>query len=206
MPEELELAQTFIKKFEQLKESKGAEIKLVDIRLLIEDLTQKSDKSLYEKILAVAVKIHHLKDDFAHIDTDKVADEGLTSANSKLEDVIKSTEKATNTILDATTEIQSALEGADDETLKAVQEQITKIFEACNFQDLTSQHITHVVKTLSDVEVLIKAIIKILPEDFKKSVKEGLAETSLEESLMQGPQLAGDAPTQDDIDKLFAEC
>ena len=204
--EEIELAKKFITKFDEIKKTKGDKITLTDIRIAVEDLTQKNNKSLYEKILAIAVKIHHLKDEFADIDADKVAGDFLPSANMKLEEVVKATEKATTIILDAATAIQESLEKKDFANINA---QITKIFEACNFQDLTGQHINNVVATLDDVDNLIKAIIKILPEDFKKSVKENATRTMTQEeyekSLAAGPQLSKDAPTQDDIDKIFAE-
>src|SRR5690606_4316669 len=169
MASDQELAQQFLKELHQVQQSKKDNIGLTDIRLLVEHLTEKSDRSLYEKVLKIAVKIHQLKDDFSHIDADKVAGDYLPGANMRLEAVVKATENATHAILDTAQELQKAAETSSDPAIaKQINDSITKIYEACNFQDITGQHINKVVQTIMDVEALVKAIVKVLPEDFKQ--------------------------------------
>lgn len=204
---EKELAQKFLSELEKLKNKKKDKVGLSDIRLLMERHTQKMDNSLYQKILTIAVKIHHLRDDIADIDTDKMVGDYLPDANMRLDAVVAATEKATHDILDATSTIQEHLTNLnlDEKTVQPFSDQIMKIFEACNFQDLTGQHINNVVGKIREVETLVKAIVKVLPDDFKDSIKEkAKPQTDHEKELMQGPQIT-DVPTQDDIDKIFAE-
>ena len=49
-------------------------------------------------------------------------------------------EKSVNVILDANSEISELIKKAPKEVSDSVQEQVNKIYQACNFQDLMSQH------------------------------------------------------------------
>ncbi len=87
-----------------------------------------------------------------------------------------------------------------------IQEQITQIFEACNFHDLTSQRITKVVNTLRQVEDHIAQMVEIWSaiERFTSYVAR-LGPMMDSESLLNGPKLDGDEghSSQNDIDALF---
>ncbi len=85
-----------------------------------------------------------------------------------------------------------------------VANEVTKIIEACSFQDITGQRITKVVNTIRFIEERILAMIEIwgaaafadLPIS-QESNAEGDA------GLMNGPQLANKGISQDDINALF---
>ena len=89
-----------------------------------------------------------------------------------------------------------------------VQERVIKIFEACNFQDLTGQRISKVVATLKFIETHIVRMMEIWGglEAFKDIEVETVAEREGDAKLLNGPKLDGEDvghASQDDIDALF---
>lgn len=125
----------------------------------------------------------------------------IPSATDELDAVVGATEEATNEIMNCCDEIGNIagrVGGADGEALQNV---VTRIFEACNFQDITGQRITKVVKTLKYIETHINELVDTfgVSSDHEEAVAK-----SEDEKLLNGPQLPGNASTQDEIDKLLA--
>ena len=85
---------------------------------------------------------------------------------------------------------------------------MVKIFEACNFQDLTGQRITKVVATLKFIETHILRMMEIWGglDAFKDIQAEAIAEREGDARLLNGPKIDGEGghASQDDIDSLFA--
>ncbi len=82
--------------------------------------------------------------------------------------------------------------------------EIIKIFEACNFQDITGQRINKVVKTIRFIEEKILAMIDIWgAEAFIDLPVASDPSASGVDSLMNGPQLQNQGITQDEINALF---
>ena len=86
-----------------------------------------------------------------------------------------------------------------------------RIYDACNFQDLTGQRINKVLTTLEYIEAKIVKLIKLF--GFQRDAEEMLNEKidKVEKKvprknaeLLNGPELPNGAPSQDDIDALFA--
>ena len=77
------------------------------------------------------------------------------------------------------------------------------MFEACNFQDITGQRISKVVKTLQFIEERVNKMIEIWGEEGFTDVKQDQEERDAEAALLNGPQLANQGVSQADIDKLF---
>jgi chemotaxis protein CheZ len=133
----------------------------------------------------------------------------------ELDAVVEGTENATQTILSAaefidqtTSTLSAALKSERDKDLvHDVQDHVIKIFEACNFQDLTGQRITKVVATLKFIETHIVRMMDIWGgiESFQELTPEAIAEREGDESLKNGPKLDGEVghASQDDIDALF---
>ncbi len=79
------------------------------------------------------------------------------------------TERATQSILQAAEEIDQAantlsasLKSAHDQGLAHdIQDRVVQIFEACNFQDLTGQRVSHVLETLKFVEEHVARLLAI---------------------------------------------
>jgi chemotaxis protein CheZ len=82
---------------------------------------------------------------------------------------------------------------------------VVQIFEACNFQDLTGQRVSHVLETLKFVEEHVGRLLAIWHdvEQFTPVVLDAGAKD--DRRFLNGPKLADDRghSTQDDIDGMF---
>ncbi|PCJ97527.1 MAG: chemotaxis protein CheZ [Zetaproteobacteria bacterium] len=132
-----------------------------------------------------------------------ITGEHIPGATDELDAIIDATSEATGTIMDCCDVIQERAGEVGGEQADAITAEVMKIFEACSFQDITGQRVSKVVKTFRDIEEKIDKLVcalgvktaDILPED----TREG------DDALMNGPQLASKAISQEDIDKLMAE-
>ncbi|WP_052657515.1 protein phosphatase CheZ [Thalassospira sp. HJ] len=158
--------------------------------------------------------IHKAKVQIASLRHPKAQDDRLVSAASELDAIVKDTEMATHTILESAEQIDDLTmtlkNSAPSDFVADHVEQIafivTKIFEACNFQDITGQRINKVVSTLEFVEERVHNMISIWGEEAfsELPVPEVEEEARPEDAdLLNGPQLEGEGISQDDIDKLF---
>lgn len=142
----------------------------------------------------------------------------LNTAGDELDAVVQATESATESILaaaecidDVLNRLRNQATGDDDTSgISEIGEQVIKIFESCNFQDITGQRITKVVAAMKFVEERvdrmienlggdegIEAVISEMAEDPKMSPDD-------ESHLLEGPQLYEENKvSQDDIDKMF---
>jgi chemotaxis protein CheZ len=81
-----------------------------------------------------------------------------------------------------------------------------RIFEACNFQDLTGQRIAKVLATLKFIEERVAHMVEIWGGmDALKTYTDGTNDSN-RDPLLHGPKLDGDHDhvSQDDVDALFA--
>lgn len=139
----------------------------------------------------------------------------LERAHSELDAIVLSTEQATQRILEATEQLEmgfstlAALAEEDQEMLELIDklnDQATQILEACNFQDITGQRITKVVKTVRFIEDRILAMISIWGAQAFEDLPvptDGMEEGDGDENLLQGPQLGNEGISQAEIDALF---
>ena len=82
---------------------------------------------------------------------------------------------------------------------------MTRIYEACNFQDITGQRINKVVKTLKYIEEKIDALLTAFGEGLADAPPPPPPEPGDENArLMHGPQLPAVANKQDEIDAILA--
>lgn len=158
--------------------------------------------------------IHKAKMQIASLRHPKAEDDRLLNAATELDAIVKDTEMATHTILESAEQIDDLAmtlkNSAPTEFVAEHVEQIafivTKIFESCNFQDITGQRINKVVSTLEFVEERVHNMILIWGEEAFADlpVPEDLTEDRPDDAdLLNGPQLEGEGISQDDIDKLF---
>lgn len=136
-----------------------------------------------------------------------ISTDHIPMATDELDAVVGATEEATNKIMDMCDQITVIAGSCTPDVNEKLTECITRIFEACNFQDITGQRITKVVATLKYIDQKIAAIATALGEDMGASIhtfdKHKIENT--EGALLNGPQLPQAAPSQDDIDKLMSE-
>ncbi|MBK67085.1 MAG: chemotaxis protein CheZ [Rickettsiales bacterium] len=162
------------------------------------------NKQLYNELKALAHYIDMAKEELAQLNPANIGSEQIPSATDELDAVIKATEEATSTIMDSCEKIEQIAEEFDDGNLKdKLFENVTNIYEACGFQDITGQRISKVVKTLAHIEGQVDMIVEILGNDLGDAVKEE-DDREGDEKLLNGPQMQDQAISQDDIDALLA--
>jgi chemotaxis protein CheZ len=140
----------------------------------------------------------------------------MARVTNELDAIVGGTEKATEQILSNSEEIDQmaatlAARLKDDQNqalVQDMQERVIKIFEACNFQDLTGQRITKVVSTLKFIETHIVRMMEIWGglDAFKEIEAESMAARAGDARLLNGPKLDDEIghASQDEIDALFA--
>jgi chemotaxis protein CheZ len=149
--------------------------------------------TLLREVRALSDFITKARGEIAAIRPNDLKVEKLPRAGKELEAIVKSTEEATGTIMDAA----EAIMGADPS--EATMDHCTRIIEACAFQDLTGQRITKVVMTLTTIEQRLLALDTAWGgvKDAKSTDPAG------DERFLNGPALDGEGHDQAGIDALF---
>ena len=139
-----------------------------------------------------------------------INDKHIPTATDELDAIVEATATATGEIMDACETIMEQAGAAGGEHGDAITAEVMKIFEACSFQDITGQRITKTVKTLKEIEEKVDKLVGIMSTNLpggnaSTTVTSGEDTRTGDEALLNGPQMAGDAISQDEIDKLLAE-
>jgi len=140
----------------------------------------------------------------------------FVSMGETLDDIVKNTETASNTILESMESIDEMVgtlrSNSDPAVLEAcdkINDRVNQVFEACSFQDLTGQRITRLVKGLTFIEERVNAMIRVWGRDeiskVIDEVKQEAPTKSGDEALLHGPQSETKAIDQSEIDKLFSQ-
>lgn len=127
----------------------------------------------------------------------------IAGANDELDAIVEATSEATGTIMDCCEKIQEKAGEVDGEAGTVIMDETMKIFEACSFQDITGQRVSKVMKTFAEIEGKIDKLVSVL--GIKGVAGEEEDTRTEDEKLLNGPQLANEAISQEDIDKLLAE-
>ena len=155
------------------------------------------------------------KRELATLHTGSFQGDGMNRVTDELDAIVSGTEQATETILAAAEVIENNAgdlramlkRGANVELVSDIQDQIVQIFEACNFQDLTGQRITKVVKTLHFIEDRVNRMMGIWGgrDAFADIAPDAQPVKDEQQALLNGPALPDDESrvSQDDIDALF---
>jgi chemotaxis protein CheZ len=156
--------------------------------------------------------ILRVRQEVAAIDRPNEVTDDFVSMGDQMVAVVKATEAATETIMEAMESNGEAVaqlrEKIDDPDQLALLDKITdnghNVFEACSFQDITGQRVGRVAKSITFVEERVEMLKHLLGEQ-ETADTEVVAgeELSEEEKLLSGPQLDGQGLSQDDIDGLF---
>lgn len=128
----------------------------------------------------------------------------IDPATDELDATIEATAAATNTIMDVAEKLDAF--GAE---LTVLQREkllgfVTQIFEACTFQDITGQRIRKVIAAMRSIEERIGALAALAGGDATVAGRQGFDSVFDNKGLENGPQLTGKAPSQADIDAMFA--
>ena len=179
------------------------------------DEKQRELLRLKDEMWAIYMAIDDTKTQILTIKESGTEGNEISRAAEELSAIVKGTEEATNNILHAAETIEAnagnLVAALSDESQQAlaceIQENVVHVFENCNFQDLTGQRITKVVKTFCFIEARIMKMMDIWggAEAFMNVTPEELEARQGDNGLLNGPSLAedDDVATQADIDALF---
>lgn len=133
---------------------------------------------------------------------DSVLSEHIPSAHDELEAVVGATEVATESILGACENILTAVQKRASDMERTVETQITGIYEACTFQDITGQRISKVITTLRAIDAKVSGLLNTIgANDDGQRAPVIQTQTS---SLLNGPALPhGGGLSQSEIDRLL---
>lgn len=123
----------------------------------------------------------------------------LAQASDELEEIVNETAKATNAIMSVAEDMEELARQTDSTMSATLQNAATRIYEACAFQDITGQRITKVVRAVQHIDQKIRLLAGLCGMEAGDSLdtRQG------DEALLNGPQMAVAAQSQDDIDRLF---
>lgn len=164
---------------------------------------------VYAELEGLAKYILAAKREIAALRPDDIMSEHLPKATDELDAIVGSTEEATNGILQAMELLEGLTAQMPAEIAEQVTNAVTQVYESCNFQDITGQRITKVVKTLKHIEDRVEALVAAFGDEIQKYREahpdaDGEPQKTTDEKLLNGPQLPDQAGKQDDIDALLA--
>jgi chemotaxis protein CheZ len=167
-------------------------------------------EELQSEIFNLFQYIERFREEIARINAGEDDKDHFDSMSEQLDAIVQATEDATNGILDNLEGIESVIDqlreaGGDGALRDKISEHSMLAMENCTFQDITGQRITKVVRSMKFVEERVNSMVELMGRDTVERLSESLPteEKTEDEKLLDGPQLAGQAISQDDIDALF---
>jgi chemotaxis protein CheZ len=168
------------------------------------DLTP-TETLLLGELEALSSEIARAKREISALSIGDIKDSHIPVATDELDAVLAHTAEATNEILDCCEKLESLAPSLPEAPSGIVNDAVTRIYEACSFQDITGQRIAKVVTALKAIEGRLMRVtdrfghtappppelVAITPET------EGRA-------LANGPQMPANASSQAEIDSLLA--
>ena len=173
------------------------------------------DIKMFGEVEALSRFIQKAKADIAALRPDKINDEQIPLATDELDAVIQATEVATQTILDEADKLGAVGISIGGDAASRIGESVNKIYEACNFQDITGQRISKVVTTLRSIEDRVDGLLQAFGEELGQASVRANAPAAAtdarpkkparpDEHLLNGPQMPDKAIKQADIDAILA--
>lgn len=169
--------------------------------MIPENLRGKVD-SLYQEVWGLARDIVKARTQIAELRPGALKRDNVPRAIEEMNEIVRTTEDASNAIMESAEEITNAMpEDIDADFREVVQNSCQRIFESCSFQDLTGQRIGKVMSTLQLIDEQLAGLQELLGDEFIEP--ESDAQEEEEVDLLAGPALEGEGVSQDDIDKMF---
>jgi len=168
-----------------------------------------SDIKLYRELEDLARFIQSAKREIAALRPHDIQDEHIPMATDELDAVVAATAHATGEILDRAEALEKLATTLPPEAAAEITDAVTRIFEASNFQDITGQRITKVVKALKYIENKIDSLVTAFGtremEMPSPPPPPASAEASEDDAkLLHGPQMPAVANSQAEIDAILA--
>ncbi len=172
--------------------------------------TAEHSEAIDNNLGELANRLEMAKVELAGIRHPRANEDQLAMALFELDEIISATQSATGVILNAAEKIlmlvsqETTDKAAAAEIANEMMTEATKIFEACNFQDLTGQRVQKVVDTFLKIEEHMNAIIKGLGKDSFDHIPVGEERhASRDGTMLTGPAQENMGNNQDDVDALF---
>ena len=175
------------------------------------DLTAK-ESALLAELEGLGRTIARAKAEIAALKVEDIRDAHISSATDELDAIVDHTAHATNEILDCCETLERLQSEISGDAADKLQGAVTRIYEACSFQDITGQRIGKVVTALKAIEVRIASVVTAAsgmpgPEAAPMAAPIGVAQDDKRtegQKLANGPQLPGSGVSQSEIDRLLA--
>ncbi len=200
---------------ETLRKEQGDLVRVEDVGDVVRSLLMSlsgeisaADLKLYQEVEALAAYIQRAKAEIAQLRPQDIQAHYIASATDELDAIIGATEAATNGILDAAEKLEELATDLPAAQRQALTEATTTIYEACNFQDITGQRISKVVRALKHIEDRIEGLVAAFGPEFKSASHSDQSPSAeqpaaTDDDLLNGPQLPDKAHDQAAIDALF---
>ena len=134
-----------------------------------------------------------------------IAARHIPLATDELGAITAHTAHATDSILQSCEALQALGGRLARDDAHALQDCLTRIYEACSFHDITGQRVAKVVAALQAIERTVSHMIGVFTQSAQPAQAAGRAESAAEDhGLLNGPQLPTLALDQRGIDALLA--
>ena len=211
--------------FLKLHEKRSMNIALEEFRAIASELrevvyqranaleTTSHMKVLRRELMEMAASISRARQEIAALRPagERAEDNKITSATNELDAIVTSTERASIEILNSAERMMALIgrlrrSNVDGDLCSVMESEVTNIFTACSFQDLTGQRTSKVVNALRYIEQRVVAMINIWGIDGVVPGEEQAEEKDFrpDSHLLQGPQLESSAMDQSAIDQLLS--
>ncbi len=165
---------------------------------------------LRRELMEMAASIEQARREVAALRPPDGGGDKITSATNELDAIVISTERASFEILNAAERLMDLsgklkADGADPGLCSEIEGEVTNIFTACSFQDLTGQRTSKVVNALRYIEQRVNAMINIWGVEKLAGIQVAHENTDTrpDAHLLNGPQLDGLGVSQADVDSMF---
>jgi chemotaxis protein CheZ len=101
---------------------------------------------VYHELEALARYIERAKHEISTVRCEDIRAKHIPTASLELDAIGSHLEEATGVILDSCERLQAVAARAGAEASAAISDEVTRIYEACSFQDIAGQRLTKVVK------------------------------------------------------------
>ncbi len=196
-----------------IRKDREGDISLVEVMALAELMVgsmqtffKELDTNIYKEFREIADYIGTAKNEIGRLQANDLTDTHLPSAGEELDAIVSATEAATNNIMEAAESIMSADPSDAEAYGTTVNDAVMEIFEACSFQDITGQRISKIVETLQYIDSRVSRFAEAIgAHDIGGHFDQEEAQRAnrKQDLLLNGPQAAGEAVSQDDIDALL---
>jgi len=168
------------------------------------DLTP-TETMLLGELEALAQEIQRAKREISALSIGDISDSHIPVATDELDAVLAHTAEATNEILDCCEKLENTAPELPEGPAAVVNDAVTRIYEACSFQDITGQRIGKVVTALKAIEARLMRVTDRFGSVSSAPAQPEAPDTRTQgQQLANGPQLPGNASSQAEIDSLLA--